>query len=103
LVTDVPKPQSQKSQQFDLKVPMRSEVGMAAFAGEDKMPASIPKQSGFAEAGAGGDHGLIARNGAAALVQHDQIVFRQRADAPGAGLEIIDQQRGRKMNLLGKA
>src|SRR5207248_8206552 len=102
-VTDMPKAQSQKAQQFDLQVPVRGKVGMAAFAREDKMAASIPKQSGFAESGTGGDYGLIASNRAAALVQHDQIAFRQRADAPGAGLEIVDQKRGRKMNLLRKS
>jgi hypothetical protein len=38
----------------------RSEVGVAAFAGEYLMRRAVPIHSGLAQAGAGGDDGLIA-------------------------------------------
>src|ERR1700722_20397409 len=76
---------------------------MATFAGENMVAASIPEQTSFAEAGAGCDDGLISDGWAGDMIQWNQVARGQAADAPCAGLQIIDEQRGGKMNLLRQA
>src|SRR5258708_37425711 len=73
---------------------------MPALAGENMVPASIPEESGFAESCSRSDHCLVAHGRPADMVQRNEVSFSQRTNTPGAGFEVVDQQRGRKMNLL---
>src|SRR5579872_4960973 len=101
LVTDVPVPRLKEAQQFDLQLSLGSEIGVAALAGKNVMPAAIPEQPSFAEPGSRSNYRLIA-GGPAHTVQWDQIRFRERSNSPSAGFEIVNEKSCRKMNLFGE-
>src|SRR5258708_31896620 len=67
------------------------------------MPASIPEESGFSESSSRSDHCLIAHGRSAHMVQRNEVLVSQRTNAPRTGFEIVNQQGGRKMNLLGES
>src|SRR5205807_8264187 len=66
------------------------------------MAGSVPEQAGFTQSSSRSHHGLVPSDRTAARIQRDQIIFGQGSDAPRAGFEVVDQERGRKVNLLGK-
>lgn len=59
---------------------------MAAFAGPDVMPSSIPKKTGLTETGSGGYDTSIAFGPRSSVLDHGEIVCRKARDAVGISL-----------------
>ena len=45
--------------QFHFSIVFRGKIGMAAFAGKGMMPESIPIETGYSEAGPGGNYSTV--------------------------------------------
>ena len=80
----------------------RGEIAVSAFACEGNMFASVPKDAGFTEAGAGGDDRHIARCVGGAGVEHGKIGGVQLADAVGVGHKVVDEEGSAEAEFRGE-
>ena len=81
----------QETQQIDLQLVGRREVGVPAL-GRKRLPAPpVPEEPGFAEAGAGGDHPPVAGGVRRTRVQLEHVLRSEHRDSVGVGLEIVQQ------------
>ena len=83
---------AQENEQLVADAVVGREAGVAAFAGKGAMRDAVPEHARFAQAGAGGDQRAIADLARIGLrVEREQFVRKQRIDAIGIGLEIVEQ------------
>src|SRR5579864_5432915 len=94
---------AQKKQQLRLQFILGSEIRMASFTGEDMVLGAVPKEPRFSQSRARSDDCLVADSSPAHFVQGNEIFGLKGAHAPCAGLQIVDQQRGRDLKLFREA
>src|SRR5947209_366515 len=86
LVRDVPAELLvQVTQQIDLKLAVRREVGVPTFGRDWTIALSIPGESCHPKTGSGGDQSAISRRRLAAFVQRVKLLIAQTFDAKGCG------------------
>src|SRR3974390_3097680 len=102
-VTYVAEARLKEAYQFDLQVSPRAEVGMSTFAGEDVMSRSVPKEPSLTQSSARCDHCLITHGRTGYVVERNEVSGSKSTNAPRARLEIVDEERSGKLNLLGHA
>src|SRR5438552_5021058 len=101
LVTYVTETHAKIAEKLGLQFVTRGKVSMAALTRKHMMLGTVPIHSSFAKASPGGDHRLIADRSSFNLIQRDQVTGIKKCDAPGIGLEIIDEQCFFKIQIFG--
>src|SRR5262249_22451266 len=77
-------------------------VAVPALGGEHVMTLAVPVQSALAQSRAGGDQRLISRD-AGSLVQSNNILGGESANAPSRRFEVVDQKSVVDFEFVGKA
>jgi hypothetical protein len=76
---------------------------VSAFTGENIVSLSIPIQASFAQTGSGGDHCLVSNGCPLHAIQGNQVLLAKARNAPGIGLQVIDQHCRGKLEFAGQA
>ena len=85
---------AQVMEELGLQLVARREIRMAPFARKGMVRLAVPVHPGLAQAGAHGDDRAIARGPGRPLIQGDKVPGRERGDAVGIGLQIVDKPDG---------
>ena len=94
LPADVPelKLRPKPLEQLALQRILGPEVGVAAFARKRMMRVAVPVQAGFAESRPGGDDGGVPRRVRCARIERHEVLWGERRDTVGVGLEVVDHE-----------
>src|SRR5438874_8603995 len=92
LVGDVPAELLvQVTQQIDLKLAVRREIGVPTFGRDRPIALSVPGERGHPKPGSGGDQGAISRRGLVTFVQGVKLLIAQALDAMGCCYQVVDE------------
>ena len=103
LITYVAEADAKIVKQLHFKRISRSEVSVAAFAGENIVAHAVPVHPSLAQSGACGDDSLIANRFSADLIERDHILGVERGNAPRIGFKIVDQESFLDLEFVGQA
>src|SRR5437879_317038 len=81
----------QVAQQFDLKLAIRSEIGVPTFGRDGAIALTIPGESGHPKSGSGSDQSAISGRRLVAFVQSVKLLIAQTFDAEGCGYQVVDE------------
>ena len=87
----MPETLHQPDEDRDLRGVAWSEVGVAALGRADAVARPVPVEQGLAEAGPGRDERGVSPDDGGARIQDLQLVGRERRDAVGRRLEVVQE------------